>query len=166
MVEGEPEASGSLHSLLAEFESRHGIHVRLIPLSYANALSEVVKYALYGHGPDVSAVGSTWLSNLISMNALRPFTEPELDRLGGPSVFIPALWRCGQAADASQVWAIPWLADTRLIYYRRDWLREAGLDEAAAFESPADLAQTLERLQTQVTLPWVIPTRHSLNTLH
>jgi multiple sugar transport system substrate-binding protein len=166
MIEGEAEASGNLHSLLAEFEARHGIRVHLIPLSYANGWSEVVKYALYGSGPDVSAVGSTWISNLISMAALRPFTEPELDRLGGPSAFVPALWRCGQAANSSQVWAVPWLADTRLIYYRRDWLQAADLDEATAFESPADLAQTLARLQTHVTIPWVIPTLHSLNTLH
>jgi len=166
MLEGEPKASSSLHSLLDEFEARHNIHVRLIPLSYDNAWSEVVKFALYSHGPDVSAVGSTWINNLISMNALRPFTEPELDRLGGPAVFVPALWRCGQAGNSSQVWAIPWLADTRLIYYRRDWLKAVGLDEATAFESPADLQQTLERLQTQVAIPWVIPTLHSLNTLH
>lgn len=166
MIEGELGASGSLRSLLDQFESRHRIRVHSIPLSYGSAWSEVVKFALYGHGPDISAVGSTWISNLISMNALRPFTEPELDSLGGPSVFVPALWRCGQAARSSQVWAIPWLADTRLIYYRRDWLKEAGLDEATAFESPANLEQTLERLRTQVAMPWVIPTLHSLNTLH
>lgn len=166
MVEGEPEAGGSLRSLLNQFESRHGIHVRLTPLSYTNAWSEVVKFALYGQGPDVSAVGSTWISNLIGMNALRPFTEPELDSLGGPPVFLPALWRCGMAAKSSEVWAIPWLADTRLIYYRRDWLEKAGLDETTAFESPANLEQTLERLQAHVTMPWIVPTVHGVDTLH
>src|SRR5262245_47849363 len=127
MVEGEAEAGGSLRSLLDQFEARHHIRVRLRPLSYSNAWEEVVRFSLYNDVPDVSAVGSTSISNLVSMNSVRPFTERELDSIGGPSVFIPALWRCGQVAKSSEVWAIPWLADTRLIYYRRDYLEKAGV---------------------------------------
>ncbi len=118
----------------------------------------MVKTALYGHGPDVSEIGSTWIGNLIAMNALRPFDLPELYKLGGEKVFLPASWQSGQVPDEAIVYAIPWLADTRLIYYHRSALEKAGLDAGTAFDSPAQLSATLQRLQDSGCAPWVMCT--------
>jgi len=42
---------------------------------------------------------------------------------------------------------IPWLAALQIMYYRRDLLKNAGVDEKTAFLSPAQLVQTLKRLR-------------------
>lgn len=57
------------------------------------------------------------------------------------------------------MWAVPWLADLRLIYYRRDLLAQAGVDEQTAFASHSQLLQTLKCLQAGgVAMPWIMPT--------
>jgi multiple sugar transport system substrate-binding protein len=163
----EGEEAASLRRLLEEFERRHRIHVRLELLSYDEAWAHLVRFAIHSHGPDVSQVGSTWVGNLISMNALRQFTDRETAELGGASLFLPSLWRGGMSPRQTQPWAIPWLAGARLIYYRRDWLEKAGVAEATAFESARQLEQTLKYLQTNgAATPWVAPTGRTNVNLH
>jgi arabinogalactan oligomer/maltooligosaccharide transport system substrate-binding protein len=59
------------------------------------------------------------------------------------------------------------LAETRVIFYWRDLLQAAGVDEKTAFGTHKKLEQTLERLQKNgVSCPCVIPTAKTMNTLH
>ncbi len=163
MAEGEDEER-CLRPLLDEFEARHRIRVRLRTMSYEMAWEQLVKFALYGQGPDVSQVGSSWISNLVGMNCLRPFTGQELAHGDMPSIFLPAIW---QSSRSFPVWAVPWMADARLIYFRRDWLEQAGIDPATAFDSPQSLDRTLARLRANgVALPWAVPTERTLLTIH
>jgi len=113
---------------------------------------------LYGHGPDVSEIGTTWIGNLIAMNALRPFDLAELYHLGGEKAFLQASWQSGRVPDDSTVYAVPWLADTRLIYYHRSALAQASLDADTAFATLAQLSATLQRLQDSGRAPWVMCT--------
>ena len=153
--------------LLDQFEAEQHIHVRLTLLPWDIAWVELVKVALYGHGPDVSEIGTTWIGNLIAMNTLRPFASMELAMLGGAAAFLPSSWQSSAVLGEKEVCAIPWLADTRLIYYRRDLLDKAGVDVATAFSSPRQLALTLGRLSDHgIDLPWVVPNRYAWNTLH
>jgi len=158
---------GDIRPLLDQFEKEQHIHVRLTVLSWESAWAELVKVALYGHGPDVSEIGTTWIGNLIAMNTLRPFMPAELNVLGGSAAFLPSSWQSSTVIGERDVCAVPWLADTRLIYYRRDLLDKAGVDVVVAFTSPQHLALTLGRLRDRgVEIPWLVPTRHALNTLH
>lgn len=63
--------------------------------------------------------------------------------------------------------AVPWLADVRILFYRRDILKRAGIDEQVAFQTPETLEQTLAQLRASgVNIPWVVPTQHSWRTVH
>ena len=54
-----------------------------------------------------------------------------------------------------------------MIYYRRDLLEKAGIDEKTAFQSHAQLVKTLTRLQDMGgCTPWGVPTRQNQDTLH
>jgi multiple sugar transport system substrate-binding protein len=160
------ETSG-LQEVLAEFEARHHVQVQITQLSWDTSWTQIVKYALYGDAPAVSEVGSTWVASLASMNALRPFTDQELSSLGGESAFLPAAWRSGRVLNDPTMWAIPWLAETRVIFYWRDMLKKASIDEQTAFQTAANLAQTLEHLQASgVPGPWCVPTQPNLTTFH
>lgn len=152
---------------LDQFETETNVHVNLTVLDWDTAWSEVLKTALYRHGPDISEMGSTWVSSLIGMNSLRPFSNEELAVLGGPGHFIPSLWDSGKLSGEKRVWAFPWLGYTRLIYYRRDLLKKAGIPEDSAFQTHAQLVKTLSRLQeTGGCAAWGVPTRPNQDTLH
>lgn len=156
-----------LETLLAEFRARTGIRVQLQFIPWEAAWDEMVKVAIYRKGPDVSEIGSTWMGDLVGMRGIRPFTALDLRALGPVQDYVPSLWQSASLAGSGDIWGIPWMMDARLLFYRRDLLAQAGIDEAEAFASPAALDETLHRLQQAgVEIPWVIPTRRSWITLH
>jgi len=159
--------SAGIQSLLDQFEAEHHIHVRLRLLAWDSAWSDLVKAALYSYGPDVSEIGSTWLGDLMAMNALQPFDEPHIALLGKASAFLPSAWQGGRLAGQSQTWAIPWFVGARLIYFRRSLLEKVGVDERVAFQTAEQFDQTLQRLQASgVPVPWTVPTGLTHTTLH
>jgi multiple sugar transport system substrate-binding protein len=161
-----PPAYQAIRLALDEFERQHNLKVTLQSLFWDTGWSELVKIALYKAGPDVSEVGTTWLDGFVSSNAVRRFEQPEIDALGGPAVFLPSLWPQNITSNDPAVWGIPWLSDTRVVYYRRDLLRQAGIDEASAFTSLDSFNRTLDRLQKSgVAIPLSIPTVHQHTTM-
>ena len=155
-----------IQPLLDEFEAKLHVHVNLRLLSWDTAWSDLVKVALYGDGPDISEVGSTWLGDLIAMNALHAFTSDEINQIGKSSNFLPAAWRGCRLGDQPEVWAIPWLVGARLVFYRRSLLRQAGLDEANAFQTAGQFDRTLHQLQaSSCPVPWSVPTGRTHTTL-
>jgi multiple sugar transport system substrate-binding protein len=167
LIAAGPNPPEALLAALNEFETQRKIRVRVRVFSWGTAWPELVKVALYKSGPDVSEIGTTWVDSFTSMSALRPFSRNEIAAMGGPSTFLPASWASGSPPNRQEMWSIPWMADTRAIYYRRDLLRQAGIDEQAAFQSPEQLAQTLHRLQESgADIPWLMPTAQTADTLH
>jgi multiple sugar transport system substrate-binding protein len=135
-------------------------------IDYDTGWAEFVRTAIYGGGLDVSEMGSTWISDFAAMNALRPLSLIDIRNLGGKDAFPPGLWRSG-SGEQGVVWAVPWMTDIRVVYYRRDLLRQAGVDETDAFSTPEKFEQTLSRLsQAGIATPWVVPTRQSHITIH
>ena len=155
-----------IQPLLDEFEARQHVHVKLRLFTWDAAWSELVKVALYNDGPDISEVGSTWLGDLMAMSALHAFGPEEIAQLGKVAHFLPAAWRGCQQPDQFEVWAIPWLVSARLVFYRRDLMQGAGINEADAFESAEHFEQTLHQLRENgVRVPWIVPTTHTHATL-
>jgi multiple sugar transport system substrate-binding protein len=158
-----------LRSLLAEFERKHRVRVRLTVLPFEGAWPAMVRMALYEDGADVSAVGTSWVGDFVRMNALRPFMEAEVRALGNAESFLQASWQSAVLPDERglTLWAAPWLADARIICYRRDLFEQAGVDVATAFQSPAQLENALQRLRDHgVNTPLVLPTQQSQLAVH
>lgn len=123
------------------------LQVRTQIMDWGRGRSELVKTALYHHGPDVSEVGTTWISDLIAMNALQPFSQAEIDQIGGANAFVPAAWKSTHIAGSPEVWSIPWLVESPVISYRKDALQAAGIDEKTAFSTLDSLYETVSRLR-------------------
>ncbi|HEY4690360.1 MAG TPA: extracellular solute-binding protein [Anaerolineae bacterium] len=141
------EDADRLRPLLDAFEKQKHVKVKITPILWSEGWSEIANIAIYGHGPDVSEVGTTWISSVAALNALRPFSADEIRSLGGASAFLTASWRTGIRIGGNRVWAIPWLIHSALLYYRKDWLEQAGISDAgAAFADATALEQTLQRL--------------------
>ena len=161
-----PDTLGIVQAALKPFEVKNHVKVHVNLLTWEASWTELVKAALYGHGPDVSEIGSTWVGNLVVMNALRPFGAADITTIGNPESFLASIWQSGQAGTTTQ-WAIPWMVDTRVIYYRRDLLQKIGVDGSTVFDFPASMTQALDRLRDiGVEIPWVTLTNLNLVTLH
>jgi multiple sugar transport system substrate-binding protein len=160
-----PTLESDMRSLLENFEQEHHVQVRLTILPWDMGWSELVKYALYGIGPDVSEIGSTWMPSLVGMDALDPVSAAQIDQMGGEQAFLQPIWQ--SAFIEKQLYGIPWFADTRLIYYRRDLFARAGLDPAWVFQSTENLSAAVEALKNvSPATPWMVPTIKSTQNMH
>lgn len=152
--------------MLALVEDFDSAQVNIHTTQWNTARSELVNFALLKNTPDLSEVGSTWISGFSSMQALRPFTKAEIRHLGSPDAYVPEAWKSGILADRN-LYGIPWTLDVRNIYYRRDLFKRAGIDETTAFENLATMQESWKRLQAiGIELPWVLTTGNTLSTLH
>jgi multiple sugar transport system substrate-binding protein len=145
---------------------RLGKPYQIVPMTWARAWEEMVKVAIYKTEPGVSQLASSWISNFVAMGALRPFGAQEVRAMGGASAFAAPAWQTADVAGGKDIWAIPWVADVRIVYYWRDLLEQAGVDEATAFRTPQEMENSLERVQASgVAVPWIIPTHYPFATL-
>ena len=167
ILAGAPSMPLNEQARLADFTAQSGIKIKGRALAWDTGWSELVNMAIYKHGADLSHVGSTWISDLIGMNALRPLRQAEIDSLGGPEAFLPSTWKDNLPAWEGKTWAIPWYADPRVLYYRKDLLNAAGVDETHAFDTIESLFATLECLAAHgLPDPLVLPNQRTRMTLH
>ena len=147
-----------LSRLVDEFGRRNGVRVNLVPMTWANAWTELMTIASHGRGPHISHIGGSWTSSLIMMNALRPFQPAEIKAIGGSSVFMRPTWNSARLDGQDTCYAIPWTGYIYVICYRRDLIAQAGIDEASAFGSIDVVDATIRRLaQSSLEIPWVNP---------
>lgn len=157
-----------LRRRLVDFQAATNIRVHLKVQEWQNARDELVKVGLHRSGIDVSEIGSTWIGDMVGMNALRPYTLREVEALGGELSFFPGAWQSSITPVDSQVWAIPWVISGILVVYRRDILQQANIPETQAFSSFDQIEHTLEELQRVTSLsPLALPVKYSrYSTLH
>jgi multiple sugar transport system substrate-binding protein len=168
VMEGALGDSEKLRPLLDAFENQSGIHVNLIGIPWGQGWTEIIKFGIYVHGPDVSAIGTTWISSLAAMNALRPFTPQQVRALGGAESFFESSWRTGLLPNDSTPWSIPWLGDALVFFYWKEALEKAGvLDFEAAFATDAAMTETLEKLRKSgITYPLALNVTKQQIILH
>lgn len=152
------EITPDLRQLLSEFEQIRHMKIELTTMSWERAWGKLLTYALQGQGPDISHVGSTWVSSLVTMNSVREFSPREVETMGGAQIFTTPAWQSATLQDDPRVWSIPWSSFTFLVLYRRDHLKTAKIDDQKAFETPAAILETIRKLrgsgfQSPIALP-------------
>src|SRR5690606_36497943 len=113
--------------LLPAFEREHpGIRVELQAIPWTAAHEKLLTaYAANGL-PDLLQLGNTWIPEFAAIDALRP-----LDARVAASGVVDAGDYFEGILDTNRVdgrlVGVPWYVDTRLLFYRKDILREAGV---------------------------------------
>ncbi len=145
--------------LLANFKQQTGIEVKLNAMHWGDAWQRLINISTHGQGADISHIGSTWVSNLVSMNALRTIPQHVITKIGGEESFVHAAWESVMVEEDRHSWAIPLSAYTYAIAYRRDLLEKAGLNEATAFATPNAFEETVCKLEAlqRVENAWLMP---------
>lgn len=141
-----------------EFSKQTGIKVRLRPLQWSDAWVELFTMVSQGEGSDVSNIGSTWVSTLAKLDALRPFKPDEVAQMGGKDAFAPLFWQSTQLFGDQRTWSIPSLGSMHVVFYRKDLLQSVGIDPEKAFETPQVFQETLLALkESSLEIPWLNP---------
>jgi multiple sugar transport system substrate-binding protein len=117
-----------------------------------------------GFLPDAIQLGSTWVPELVALGALEPLdariaASPTLRR----GDYFPGVLESGVVDGAT--FAVPWYADTRLLFYRRDLFAAAGWTRAPRTwtewrRALDDLRHTLPAGSHPILLPlteWEVP---------
>ena len=133
--------------LLRGFCKQTGIEVKLTRMEWGDAWQHLINISTHGQGADISHVGSTWVSSLVSMNALRTIPSHVVTRIGTEDSFIHSTWQSVMMEGDRNAWALPLSAYTYAVAYRLDLLDQAGLDGATAFSTPHAFEKTICKLQ-------------------
>ena len=143
-------------ALTEEFSRQYGVKVRLRRLDWSTAWADLFTMVSQGHGSDVSGIGSTWVSTMAKLDALRPFKPDEVAQMGGAASFITPAWQSSKLTEDQRVWSIPWVGWMYVLFYRKDLLRSVGIDPSMAFRSPQAVQDTLVALKASaLEIPWL-----------
>lgn len=142
--------------LLRGFQEQHPeIRLRIETLPWTAAHEKLLTAIAGDATPDVAQMGNTWLPEMQQLGALEAL-DPWLAELGiAAEDHYAGIWATNRIAG--QQIGLPWYVDTRLLFYRRDLLAQAGF--AAP---PQDWAQWRAALQAlhegPVPRPALLPT--------
>lgn len=155
--------------LLKQFEREEKIRVRLEVIPWSMGWQKLVEMGLYRTGADISEIGSTWTMDFVRMDALRAYSKAEADGITGGRWYFDSVWTGGVSPEnnAHTIWAIPLAGDARTVFYRRDWLQKAGVDEEVAFKGFSRFDHTLAAIQKAgCATPLSLPIGRSRNNIH
>ena len=112
--------------LLPEFERSHpGVHVQVQQLPWSAAHEKLLTAIAGDATPDICQLGNTWIPEFVALNALQPL-DPYL--AGSSTIdhsdYFTGIWDTNVAGG--KLYGVPWYVDTRLLFYRRDLLAQAG----------------------------------------
>jgi multiple sugar transport system substrate-binding protein len=117
-----------VQELTAAFERDHpGITVRVQQIPWSAAHEKLLTAYAGDAMPDVFQLGNTWIPEFVALDAISPLD----DRMAASGTLSPADFFAG-ILDTNQVeghlYSVPWYVDTRLLFYRKDILEQAGED--------------------------------------
>jgi len=124
------DSSAKFDELVAPFETESGIDVETVAIPWDSIDEKLTTSVASGQGPDVVQIGLSKLRTFADAGALLPLddligtypglaTENFADGVAGAAT-----------AVAGQIVSVPWVSDTRVLFYRKDIL------EAAGFSAP------------------------------
>ena len=154
--------------LMSSFKRETGIEVKLKRMEWEDAWPQLIGISTQGQGADISHVGSTWVSSLMTMNALRPIPAHLISKVGSDQAFVHSTWANVVAEEDRQPYGIPLSAYVYIVAYRKDMLKEAALSGSTAFATPHALEESVRRLEALNTteVAWLMPiVPHPFNDL-
>lgn len=122
--------------LIPEFEREHpGIRVNVQQLPLTAAHQKLLTAIAGSSTPDLSQLGNTWIPELAALDALEPLqARADASKVIDAKDYFADIWATNRVSGA--LYGVPWYVDTRLLFYRRDLLAQAGFDAP-----PRDWAQ-------------------------
>jgi multiple sugar transport system substrate-binding protein len=111
----------NLPKLTKDFEAANpGVKVQVTAIPWDAAHDKFTTAITANKTPDVAMVGTTWMGEFAGMGALDP-TPAEVDK----AAFFEGAQKTTEVDGTS--FGVPWYVETRLVYYRTDLAKKAGI---------------------------------------
>lgn len=127
------DSSERFDALVAPFEEDSGIDVETVAIPWDSIDQKFTTAVASGDGPDLLQIGISKLRTFADSGALLALDE---DVIADYPNLAASNFISGVAGDATaidgEVVSMPWVADTRVLFYRTDILGEAGIDAPPA----------------------------------
>jgi multiple sugar transport system substrate-binding protein len=129
----EPSQTAVLKELISEFEKENDCQVELTELTWNDGKTKLMFAFNSETAPDVMELGSDWIAQFSSSGVLYEMNKDSMKTSEFlPNSLAPGMWK-------SKFFALPWVIDTRVMFYNKDLASKAGLNTA-----PTTLDQMLE----------------------
>lgn len=119
----EPNQRIIMNDLIKKFEQENDCKVEVAELSWNDGKTKLLAAFNSKTAPDVLELGSDWIAQFSSAGVLEELNKDSMDL----SKYIefslePCIWN-------NKYYAIPFVVDTRVLFYNKDLMKQAGLDE-------------------------------------
>ncbi len=134
--------------LLADFEREHpGVRVQVQQIPWSAAHEKLLTAHVGRSTPDVAQLGNSWIPEFAALQAVEPLdpflaNSPATPQQG----FFPGIWETNVVDRVT--YGLPWYVDTRVLFYRKDLLKQAGYDSMPT--SWSEWRTAMERIKAQV----------------
>ncbi|WP_055568848.1 sugar ABC transporter substrate-binding protein [Streptomyces atriruber] len=102
------------------------VTVKVTPVGWDVAHQKLVSAAAAGKLPDVAQMGGSYMGEFAELGVLEPVDTKTFDEKD----FFPAGWQQGEVDGTA--YGVPWYVDTRVLYYRTDLAKKAGVGKPPA----------------------------------
>ncbi|MCX6155847.1 MAG: extracellular solute-binding protein [Candidatus Kapabacteria bacterium] len=120
----EPNQRKALNELITKFESENHCKVEVTELSWNDGKMKLMAAFNSNTAPDVLELGSDWVAQFSSSGVLTKLDKDSMNTNKFISFSLaPSTW-------ASNIYALPWVIDTRVMFYNIDLMTKAGLNAA------------------------------------
>ncbi len=149
----------ALAPIAREFEQANpGTHIRVQTIPWTAAHEKLLTAYVGGALPDVAQLGNTWIPEFAALNAIEPLSA----LAAHDSALVPmADYFPGVLATNvvdSVLYGMPWYVDTRVIFYRSDLLRKAGVTAMpTTWTTFRDALVRMRKVQPAGSYPALLP---------
>ncbi len=129
-----------VQELVHGFEREHpGVRVRVQQIPWSAAHEKLLTAIVGRAAPDVAQMGNTWIPEMVTLGALAP-----VELGAAASSYFPGILATNTVNDT--LYGLPWYADTRVLFYRKDLLARAGYAEMpTTWEGWRDAMKAIKR---------------------
>jgi multiple sugar transport system substrate-binding protein len=124
------DSGTNFKKLIAPFTKSTGITVKVVAIPWGNVSQKLTTAVASGSGPDVVQVGLSSLRTFADAGALMDLGK----KLSGYPNLVATKFEAGVSGKATAIKgklvSVPWIADTRVLFYRSDILSAAGINRA------------------------------------
>jgi len=118
--------------LIARFERENpGIRVDVQQIPWISAHEKLLTAFAADALPDICQLGNTWIPEFAALGSLEPLQAyVAASKTIDQADYFPGIWDTNVIAGT--LYGVPWYVDTRLLFYRRDLLAQAGFEHPPA----------------------------------
>jgi len=123
------DSGANFEQLVAPYVEESGQEVEVVAIPWDSIDEKLTTAVASGDGPDLVQVGLSKLRTFADAGALMPLDDEIADHPGLDPANFPA--GVASSVGGEQV-SVPWVSDTRVLFYRSDILAEEGIDAPPA----------------------------------